>query len=150
LIHAVEDEQPVTTPADTADIVLLADRDGIPCVLVIQRADDSDAFPGYRALPGGYRENGETSEQAARRELLEETGIHAPVELRHVGRYDTPGRDPSGPVASDVYVGTLPEAVQPHAGDDAQDAGWLPVALLLAEPTVLAFDHAKILRDATT
>ncbi len=74
---------------ETADVVLLAAHKGALHVLVIERG--WDPFEGQLALPGGHVDPGETSEQAARRELAEETGITAPAALRRVGRFDAPG-----------------------------------------------------------
>jgi 8-oxo-dGTP diphosphatase len=135
---------------NTADVALLCDSPfgGAIHALVIRRADDSDAYPGRWALPGGHVDPGETSVQAARRELAEETGIAAPAELVHVGRFDEPGWDPRGPYATDAYAAIVPEAVTPTAADDAADARWVLVMDLLAQPQRLAFDHFLILATA--
>ena len=83
---------------------------------------------------------GETVEDAARREALEETGLQ--VELRALlGVYSDPARDARGHTASVVYVAEAHG--DPRAGDDAArvlvtDTGSLPP---------LAFDHARILAD---
>lgn len=141
---------PTPDGVDTADVVLLARHNGALYVLLVQRADDSDAFPGRDALPGGYIEAGESSDVAAQRELTEEIGIagigHV---LRYLGRYDAPGRDPRGPVVSDAYVGVLSELVRPTAGSDAKSARWTLVSDVLEHyADDLAFDHNQILRDA--
>lgn len=129
----------------TADIVLFAMHDGELHVLLIQRK--YPPFQGCWALPGGYVDDGETSLQAAHRELAEETGLVVP-ELRRVDVYDEPMRDPRGRVVSVAYSAVLAEAVSPTAGDDAARAEWMPVAPLLASPSTLAFDHAVVLVDA--
>lgn len=132
----------------TVDIVLVALRDGAPHVLLIRRG--GEPFTGCWALPGGYVDAGERIESAARRELTEETSLTAPPAMRRVGVYDEPGRDPRGRVVSVAWVALLPEAVTPHAGDDARDAEWVPVVDSLSRPVdrPLAFDHETILRDA--
>lgn len=132
-----------------ADAVIFApDERGTPHVLVIERSDDSDAYPGCSALPGGLVEAGEPTEAAARRELAEETGVTAPEALHLVGVFDAPGRDPRGHVIGVAYTGTLPAMVEPVAADDAQDAKWVAVETLLRVPGALAFDHDQILAAA--
>jgi 8-oxo-dGTP diphosphatase len=89
---------------------------------------------------------GETGIAAAARELAEETGISVPVaDLRQVGAFDAPGRDPRGRYVSVAYTATLPAPVAPTAGDDATAARWWPLDAL----PPLAFDHADILTAAT-
>ena len=129
-------------PAAASDVALFADGpDGRPILLLIQRG--KAPFKDQWALPGGFMEIDEPLEETARRELREETGIHAPP-LRFVGLYDAPGRDPRGRVLSAVYTALLPEAVSCQAGDDAAQARWFPIDAL---PT-LAFDHAQVVADA--
>nr|BAK19846.1 hypothetical protein [Streptomyces rochei] len=123
----------------TADVVLLAAGH----VLLIERG--WDPFKGSWALPGGHVDKGETSLAAGSRELKEETGISVPAaDLRQMGAYDAPGRDPRGRYVSVAYTATLPALVEPTAGDDATGARWWPLAAL---PN-LAFDHAEIVADA--
>lgn len=131
---------------DTADVVVLAlDENSVAHVLLVLRSDDSDAFPACWALPGGYVDPGETARQAAERELREETGLNlANPDLTLVGRYDAPGRDPRGPVASEAFLAVLPHTYTPTAGDDAVAAHWVP----LHHAKGLAFDHDQILADA--
>jgi 8-oxo-dGTP diphosphatase len=136
-----------TTVSLTVDVVLFADRDGVQHVLLIQRRDEPYAL--HWALPGGYMDEGETWEQAGRRELLEETGLEAPDQLVHVGIYDDPVRDPRGRVVSRAYCAVLPTMPEPYAGDDARQARWIPVGQVLNGDRRLAFDHEKIISDAT-
>ncbi|MEU4265606.1 NUDIX hydrolase [Streptomyces sp. NPDC025273] len=124
----------------TADVVLFSAGH----VLLIERG--WDPFEGYWALPGGHVNVGETSVVAAARELEEEAGIAVPVaDLRQVGAFDDPGRDPRGRYVSVAYTATLPAPVPPTAGDDARAARWWPLDAL----PHLAFDHADILTVAT-
>lgn len=132
-----------------ADIVLFATTATGPHVLVIQRG--KPPYEGLWALPGGYVDQGETSEAAAYRELNEETGLIAP-ELTFTGLYDIPGRDPRGHVVSAAYGAVLrgTEPPRPVAADDARAAQWMPLWPLLtgAAEEQLAFDHLDIITDA--
>lgn len=123
----------------TADVVLIA----ADHILLIERG--WDPYEGYWALPGGHVEIGESSLAAAARELEEETGIPVSLaNLRQIGAFDTPGRDPRGRYVTVAYAATLPGLVEPAAGDDATAARWWPLASLPR----LAFDHAEILAAA--
>jgi 8-oxo-dGTP diphosphatase len=125
-------------PAVTVDIVV-ATREAKPRVLLIRRKHPP--FEGAWALPGGFVEMDEKLEAAARRELLEETGIKAGV-MTQMYTFGDPGRDPRGRTVSVVYLTRVHGAkVKPKAGDDAAEVGWF----LLARPPKLAFDHREIL-----
>ncbi|CAN5143045.1 hypothetical protein BH09PSE1_BH09PSE1_10130 [soil metagenome] len=129
-------------PAVTTDIAVLAERDGRPSILLIQRKHDP--FAGAWALPGGFLDEGETLEACAARELHEETGLTAGP-LRLFGTYSTPGRDPRGWTITAAYLTRAGNAsVEAQAGDDAADCRWFPLDALPA----LAFDHARIVADA--
>lgn len=125
------------TPLLAADCVVL---DGRGRVLLVRRK--FPPFQGYYALPGGFVEIGETVEDAARRELEEETGVKA-GRLRMVGVYSDPKRDPRGHTCSVVFLASAPRG-KPRAGDDAAAAEWVEHWTKVD----LAFDHAKVLADA--
>lgn len=129
----------------TVDVVALADRDGVPHVLLVRRGNPP--FEDQWALPGGYLEVDEDLAPGAARELHEETEIEVPpVDLRPLGAYGEPDRDPRNRTISVAFLAELDEAVEPRGGDDAADARWHPVPDIAEE--LLAFDHAEILRDA--
>jgi len=128
---------PPKTPLLATDCVVFDSQDR---VLLIRRAHPP--FEGDYALPGGFVEVGEPVEDACRRELKEETGIDV-RELKLVGVYSDPKRDPRGHTCSVAYLARVGSA-EPTAGDDAATAEW--VKDWLREK--LAFDHADILADA--
>ena len=125
------------TPALTTDCVVFDERG---CVLLIRRGNEP--FKGSYALPGGFVDVGERVEDGCRRELSEETGLHV-GELRLIGVYSDPSRDPRGHTCSVAYLARIGRA-EVTAGDDAAAAEW--VADWRREK--LAFDHAQIIADA--
>ncbi len=127
-------------PAVTTDVAVLR-LEELPEILLIQRKDPP--FKGLWALPGGFMEMEETLEEAARRELMEETGIRA-AELIRFDTYDRPGRDPRGRTITQVFVMIWKEALGiPEAGSDAAGLQWFGLHLL----PELAFDHKEIVGD---
>ena len=111
-------------------------------VMLIER--DLEPFAGAWAIPGGFVRQGETLEQAAVRELQEETGI-TDVFLEQLYTFGNPGRDPRGWVVSVAYYALVaPEKHTVQAATDARQARWFPVDSLPR----LAFDHAEILKTA--
>jgi 8-oxo-dGTP diphosphatase len=110
-------------------------------ILLIKRG--KDPFKGMWALPGGFVEYGETTEQAVIRETKEETHLNCSI-IRLIGVYSDPGRDPRGHTISIVYELSV-DSGEISAGDDAAHASWIPLSTL---PEVIAFDHAQIIEDA--
>jgi 8-oxo-dGTP diphosphatase len=128
-------------PEVTVDIVVVT-KDDDPQVLLIRRKHDP--FAGSWAIPGGFVNIDEPLEDAARRELFEETGLRV-KQLEQLHTFGDPGRDPRGRTISVVYLTRVNgERVKPQAADDAAEVGWH----LLRRPPRLAFDHAKILAKA--
>jgi 8-oxo-dGTP diphosphatase len=121
------------SPSLAADCVVFDPQGRL---LLIRRKNPP--FQGQYALPGGFVEYGETTEQAAARELLEETGLRATA-LDLIGVYSDPHRDPRGHMVSIAYLVRV-EAFAPKAGDDAAQAEFVADWRELA----LAFDHSTI------
>jgi 8-oxo-dGTP diphosphatase len=125
-------------PALTVDVAIVT-REAKPRVLLIRRK--KEPFAGSWALPGGFVDENERLADAARRELVEETGVMA-AELEQLYTSGDPGRDPRGWVVSVVYLAQVDfNTVKPAAADDAGEVGWFPLDAL----PQLAFDHAMLL-----
>lgn len=130
-------------PALSADVVVFAGGPDARRVLLIRRG--IEPFLGMWAIPGGFVDEDERLEDAARRELAEETGLTFDGSLIRVGAFGDPGRDPRGWTVSAAYAaeaGSEPPPVR--GGDDAAEAAWIS----LAELPPLAFDHADIVAAA--
>lgn len=128
-------------PAVTVDVVLFRRLEGRLEVLLVQRG--SEPYAGRWAFPGGYVEEMEPLESAATRELREETGV-SEIDLRQIGAFGDPGRDPRGHTISVAFAGFLGHAVEVKGADDAREARWVPVS----EARDLAFDHDRMLARA--
>jgi 8-oxo-dGTP diphosphatase len=148
LSHFNPDEYP--RMAVTVDIVLLTRDQGRLSVVLIRRG--RHPYKGSWALPGGFVELDEDADQAAARELAEETGIEllpTGVRLEQLRCYSAPDRDPRMRAISIAYVVSAPDVPVPRAGDDAETARLWPLSEVTGEGgPKLAFDHAHILADA--
>jgi ADP-ribose pyrophosphatase YjhB (NUDIX family) len=120
-------------PIPTADIIIRVSGG----IVLIKRKNPPHGW----ALPGGFIDYGESAEDAAKREALEETGLHV-FDLRQFGVYSRPDRDPRHHTLTVVF--TAKAEGDPVGTDDAHEA-----AVFLREnlPSSLAFDHAAIIED---
>ena len=126
----------------TVDCVVFGFDGGELKVLLIQRG--LEPFKGKWALPGGFVKIEETIDEAARRELEEETGLKN-VFLEQLYTFGAVGRDPRERVVSVAHYALVKLSDHKEkAATDAADAEWFPVARL----PKLAFDHAEILATA--
>jgi 8-oxo-dGTP diphosphatase len=131
--------------AVTVDLVVLTVRDQQLQVLLVRRGEKP--HQGEWALPGGFLRPDEDLEQAAARELLEETALRVEqVHLEQLASYGAPDRDPRMRTVTVAYIALAPDLPTPTAGTDAAEARWHPVDEVLAVGG-LAFDHDAILRD---
>lgn len=129
-------------PAVTVDCVVFGLDEEDLKALLIER--DAEPFAGQWALPGGFVRMDETIEDAARRELQEETGIHD-VFLEQLYTFGDVDRDPRGRVISVAYYALVQLSDhQIKATTDARSAAWFA----LDDLPPLAFDHESILEMA--
>ncbi|WP_406087493.1 NUDIX hydrolase [Kitasatospora purpeofusca] len=139
---AAYDPRAYTPVAVTVDVVALTLRQGRLHVLLVERA--LPPYQGRWALPGGFLRAGEESlDDAAARELAEETGLPGTVgaeaalsriHLEQLGSYGVPDRDPRMHVISVAYLAFAPDLPDPRAGSDAAHAAWHPVTDLDLRP----------------
>lgn len=128
---------PPKTPLLTVDCVVVDPARG---VLMVRRKNTP--FKGDFALPGGFVDIGETVEDAARRELREETGLEA-TRLMLVGVYSKPDRDPRGHTCSVAFLAEVKNK-NAKASDDASEVDWVKNL----DAVEIAFDHREIIADA--
>ena len=130
-------------PAVTVDCVVFGLADDAELnVLLIQR--DRGPFEGAWALPGGFVDMDESLEEAALRELFEETGLGS-IALEQLCAMGDVDRDPRGRVITVAYYGLV--HLREHtvkAASDARDAAWFS----LTDLPDLAFDHDRIIQMA--
>ena len=120
-------------PLPTVDVIIELPEG----IVLIERKNE----PFGWAIPGGFVDYGESLENAARRESLEETSLTVSG-LRLLGCYSDPGRDTRSHNISTVYVAK--GAGVAKAGDDAAGLAVFPIDAL---PAPLCFDHGQILAD---
>ncbi|MFC7678897.1 NUDIX domain-containing protein [Paenibacillus sp. GCM10028914] len=108
-------------------------------ILLIRRG--GHPFLGKWALPGGFVLPNETTEQAAVRELREETGVDD-VYLEQLYTFSDIGRDPRTWVMSCSYMALInSDELELKAGDDAADAAWFKVSYRLLR------EHKELIED---
>jgi 8-oxo-dGTP diphosphatase len=136
-------------PRVAADVAVFAFLDGAMNVLLVRRR--YEPYESYWALPGGLLEPDETLEEAAERELREETNV-TDTYMEQLATFSELDRDPRGRVISCCYLALVDGGrVRLRPGSDAREAAWRPLEALLRETdegTVLAFDHDRILAYA--
>jgi len=129
-------------PAVTVDCVVFALGQDDLKVLLIRRK--IPPYEGKWALPGGFVQMEESLQEAALRELGEETGM-ARIYLEQLYTFGDVGRDPRGRVITVAYYALVNlSAHRVKAATDARVAAWFPVDDIPS----LAFDHRKILKTA--
>lgn len=134
-------------------------------VLMVRRANHP--YQHKLAFPGGFLDMGETLEQCAKRELLEETGVDLPYHsIEQLGIYSEVNRDPRMRILTVPYLMYLPKGQPVTAGDDAQSYEWVTIQhqsdgtfkytqiddegnrIQEYQSSDFSFDHLTILNDA--
>lgn len=128
----------------TADTAVLTTRGDRLMIVLVRRG--KDPYAGRWALPGGFVEINEDLAPAALRELEEETGITC-SEVRQLGAYGRPDRDPRMRVVTVVFWTFVDDVAEPRGGDDAAEARLWAVDEILDGSEILAFDHHQIIED---
>jgi 8-oxo-dGTP diphosphatase len=127
----------------TADAIIFGFFKGGVKLLLVKRA--KDPFKGMWALPGGFVELDEELEDAAARELAEETHLVG-VPLQQLHTFGKCGRDPRGRMITVAFMGIASNGLNKiKAGDDAGKARWFDIEKL---PENLAFDHDEVTKFA--
>ncbi len=129
-------------PAVTVDSVVFGlDAEDLKILLIRRKLEP---YKGAWALPGGFVHMDESLDDAAKRELLEETGVEQ-LYLEQLASFGNPERDPRERVITIAYfaiVNLFDHRVK--ADSDAEEVGWFPVE----DTPELAFDHRDILTMA--
>ncbi|EHO12434.1 NUDIX hydrolase [Myroides odoratimimus] len=125
----------------TVDVVLFKKYLNISQILLIKRKNEP--FRDYWALPGGFVDENEDLEIAAKRELREETSIDL-NQLTQIKAYGKPFRDPRSHMVTVAFWAEVGEEVIGEAADDAKELKWFNIDDL----PQLAFDHFDIITDA--
>lgn len=116
-------------------------------VVLIQRGPDSIGR-GLWALPGGHVNPREEAEDAALRELHEETGLDLSEYFPLFDQcFSSPDRDARGRCITQAFIYDLPDdfKVQLKAGDDAAKCVLMPIEMI--DPRMMYADHYHIIRE---
>ncbi len=129
-------------PMVTVDAIVFKPASPVPEVLLVKRANPP--FIGKWAFPGGFVEMNEELEEAAKRELQEETALEN-INLSQMQTFGDCGRDPRGRNITVAFIGMTNEKnATINAGDDAAEAKWFTINNL----PEMAFDHNEVAKIA--
>lgn len=127
-------------PSVAVDVITFTIFENELKILLVKR--DIEPYKNYWAIPGGFVGEKESLEDAAKRELLEETGVNN-VYLEQLYSFGNPGRDPRTRVISVSYFALISSeiALKTKGSTDVKEAKWFSIK----ELPDLAFDHAEII-----
>lgn len=124
-------------PIPTVDAIIQKSNS----ILLVKRS--KDPYKNQFALPGGFVNEGETIEEAIKREVYEETSLEVhPIDI--LGVYSDPKRDPRGHIMTVVFIVLIVRG-NPSAGDDAKEISWIPIEKI--SDIKVAFDHKLVIHD---
>lgn len=124
-------------PIPTVDAIIQKSNS----ILLVKRS--KDPYKNQFALPGGFVNEGETIEEAIKREVYEETSLEVhPIDI--LGVYSDPKRDPRGHIMTVVFIVLIVRG-NPSAGDDAKEISWIPIEKI--SDIKIAFDHKLVIHD---
>jgi 8-oxo-dGTP diphosphatase len=110
-------------------------------ILLVKRR--KDPYKNQFALPGGFVNEGETIEEAIKREVYEETSLEVhPIDI--LGVYSDPKRDPRGHIMTVVFIVIIIRG-NTRAVDDAKEISWIPIEKI--KDIQIAFDHKLVIHD---
>jgi 8-oxo-dGTP diphosphatase len=129
-----------SNPIPVVDVIIEEDS------MILFARRKKEPFKGHLGFPGGFVNLGETIEEAAKREVKEETSLD--IELIGIlGVYSDPKRDPRGHIMSTVFIGHSltndKSKYKAAAQDDASEIQWIDLSEV--DNKALAFDHKSIL-----
>jgi 8-oxo-dGTP diphosphatase len=134
-------EKQYRNPTPAIDTIIEKDSQ----ILLVKRKNEP--FKGYLVLPGGFLNEGEKVEDAAKREVKEETSLD--IELIDIlGVYSDPMRDPREHIMSTIFIGKISHSndkAEALAQDDAAAIEWINLEVI--DNRSFGFDHKKILSD---
>jgi 8-oxo-dGTP diphosphatase len=122
----------------TVDVVLFTIEEERLKVLLIER--NNTPYNGGLALPGGFMQESETTEDAAYRILREKAGVKD-IYIEQLYTFSGIRRDPRGRVISVTYFALVSREKIFFEGSDLQ----APALFSVAKNMKLAFDHGEIL-----
>lgn len=129
-------------PFVTVDVLIFTIEDSALKILLVKRANEP--YVGQWAIPGGFVNEHESLEEAAKRILIDKTGV-SDVYLEQLYTFGEPKRDPRGRVITVSYFALIPfQDLQNINNDKVSEVSWFDTK----KTPVLAFDHSKILEYA--
>ena len=131
-------------PTVAVDVAVFSVVDGRLSVLVVEVRHGP--FAGWWALPGGRVGHDESLDDAAARELSEQTGLRD-IWLEQLYTFGSPTRDPQDRIVSVAYVALIAHGgrfLEPTRGGKYADVRWQPVGDLPS----LAYDHVAVVETA--